>query len=97
MCFLLLCPALDRGWRVWFQEGPGALFGNDIRGSIGITRRYTREYRRVDDPQPLHAMHAQLVVHYGEGIVAHLAGAHWMEDRGAELAGCPLQGNIVLD
>src|SRR5215203_6660121 len=68
MCFLLLCRALDRGSSVWFQEGPRALFGNDIGGSIGITRRYTREYGRVDDPQPLYSVHAQLVVHHAEGI-----------------------------
>src|SRR3954469_19111665 len=96
MCFLLLCRALDRGWRGWFQEGPRALLGNDIRGSIGIARRYTREYGGIDHPQPLNAMHAQLVIDDGEGIVAHFAGPHRVENRRSQLTRCALQRNIVF-
>src|SRR5882757_1207433 len=76
MCFLLLCPALDRARRLWFQEGPGAFLGNDIRRGVGIAGGYPGKDRGVDDPQPAEAVHPQLIIHHRERIAAHLAGAH---------------------
>src|SRR3954471_1004734 len=83
---ILLCRALDRGRRVWFQDGPGALLGNDIGGRIGVAGGDSRENRGIDDAQAPDPVHPQLVVDHRHGVPAHLARAHRVEDGGSELA-----------
>src|SRR5580765_826670 len=83
---VLRCRALDRGRRVWFQDGPGALLGNDIGWRIGIAGGDSRENRSIDDAQASYPAHPQLVVDHRHGVAAHLAGSHRVEDGGSELA-----------
>src|SRR5688572_12012871 len=68
------------------SRSPRALLGDDISWCIGVARSDAREDRGIDHPQALHAVHAQLVVHYRHGVFAHLAGTHGMEDGGAEFS-----------
>src|SRR5258708_39772908 len=58
-----------------FQDRPRSFFGNGIRRRIGISRRDSGHYGRVDHAQALDPPHAQLVVDHGHRVVPHLAGA----------------------
>src|SRR5512147_1691952 len=82
---VLLCASLDWGPSAKFQYRPGALLGDDVRGGVGVAGGDPRHDRRVDDPQAVDSVDPQLVVHHRHGIVAHLAGADRVEDRGSEL------------
>src|SRR4051812_10592511 len=70
-----------------FQDGPGPFLGNDIGWGIGVPGGDSREDRRIDYPQTLYSMDFQVYVDHRQRIAAHLAGAHRVEDGGAELPG----------
>src|SRR5262245_5967238 len=82
-----LVDRLDRGRGVWFQDGSCALLRDDIGGRVGVPGRDSRENRGIDDAQAAHAVHAQLVIDHRQGVLAHLAGAHRVEDGCSRLPG----------
>src|SRR5712691_9366802 len=61
--FSLVGP-LDGGRRIWFQDRPCTLLGNQVRRRIGVSGGDARKDRGVDHPQARDAVHAQLVVHH---------------------------------
>src|SRR5687768_18286212 len=82
--FVLLYGPLQLGRILRLQDRPRALLGDDISWRIGVAGSDAREDRGVDHPQALYAVHPQLIVHDRHGVFAHLAGAHRVEDGGAE-------------
>ena len=62
-------------------------FGNHQGRAAGIARGNGGHDRGVGDAQPGKAAQSEAGVDYGVGIGSHAAGAHRMEDRGADAGG----------
>src|SRR6185369_2971770 len=50
------------------QDRARGFLGNDIGGRIGISRGDARKYRCIGYPQPVDAVHPQVVVHHGHRV-----------------------------
>src|SRR5438105_14299050 len=69
-------PGLIGGGLCGLQDRPRSLLRYDIRRRIGVPRGDARKHRRVDNPQPTNALHAQRIVPDRHRFMTHLASAH---------------------
>ena len=69
-----------------FANHVGGLLADHDRGGVGVRRGDRRHHRDIDDPQPLHAVHAKPWIDDGIAPVPHAARADGMPRGLAGLA-----------
>jgi hypothetical protein len=62
---------------------------SEVPPTLVLPERDRRHDRGVDHTKAFDAAHPRAIVDHGQGILAHLARAHRMKDRGADVAGGP--------